>query len=168
MLAFPFIISNEFVSSNIGKTKRGELSIFPTSFTVLSHCLHMMPRQKSGPGSDASVKVRNFCCYLVVLGWDYILWWNYVVLQKSEVWTPGSVRNPEAYILKDQVFTIKKLVCFKRSSLLSSQICANCCLDEQVTLTKITLLCLSMTFTAWVISFLVYITVRPDEFAHKG
>ncbi|KAJ6407075.1 hypothetical protein OIU84_010565 [Salix udensis] len=34
-------------------------------------------RQKSGPGSDASVK-------------------------KSEVWTPGSVRNPEAYILKDQ------------------------------------------------------------------
>ncbi|CAK7337552.1 unnamed protein product [Dovyalis caffra] len=60
-----------------GKTKRGELSIFPTSFTVLSHCLHMMPRQKSGPASDASVK-------------------------KSEVWTPGSVRNPEAYILKDQ------------------------------------------------------------------
>ncbi|KAL9399499.1 hypothetical protein Peur_008460 [Populus x canadensis] len=60
-----------------GKTKRGELSIFPTSFMVLSHCLHMMPRQKAGPGSDASAK-------------------------KSEVWTPGSVRNPEAYILKDQ------------------------------------------------------------------
>ncbi|XP_011043941.1 PREDICTED: lysine--tRNA ligase-like [Populus euphratica] len=60
-----------------GKTKRGELSIFPTSFTVLSHCLHMMPRQKAGPGSDACVK-------------------------KSEVWAPGTVRNPEAYILKDQ------------------------------------------------------------------
>lgn len=27
-----------------GKTKRGELSIFPRSFTVLSHCLHMLPR----------------------------------------------------------------------------------------------------------------------------
>ncbi|MBA0711120.1 hypothetical protein Golax_010342, partial [Gossypium laxum] len=58
-----------------GKTKRGELSIFPKSFTVLSHCLHMMPRQKAGP--DASVK-------------------------KTDLWVPGSTRNPEAYILKDQ------------------------------------------------------------------
>lgn len=59
-----------------GKTKRGELSIFPTSFTVLSHCLHMMPRQKAGPASDN--------------------------LKKTENWVPGSTRNPEAYILKDQ------------------------------------------------------------------
>ncbi|MBA0871477.1 hypothetical protein Goshw_026252 [Gossypium schwendimanii] len=58
-----------------GKTKRGELSIFPKSFLVLSHCLHMMPRQKAGP--DASVK-------------------------KTDVWIPGSNRNPETYILKDQ------------------------------------------------------------------
>ncbi|MBA0749326.1 hypothetical protein Gogos_003271, partial [Gossypium gossypioides] len=58
-----------------GKTKRGELSIFPKSFLVLSHCLHMMPRQKAGP--DASVK-------------------------KTDVWIPGSTRNPETYILKDQ------------------------------------------------------------------
>ncbi|KAL8130220.1 hypothetical protein V2J09_019375 [Rumex salicifolius] len=57
-----------------GKTKRGELSIFPKSFLVLSHCLHMMPRQK--PASDTS---RN-----------------------AEVWIPGNVRNPEAYVLKDQ------------------------------------------------------------------
>lgn len=28
-----------------GKTKRGELSIFPRSFILLSHCLHMMPRK---------------------------------------------------------------------------------------------------------------------------
>ncbi|XP_031373889.1 LOW QUALITY PROTEIN: lysine--tRNA ligase, cytoplasmic-like [Punica granatum] len=61
-----------------GKTKRGELSIFPTSFIVLSHCLHMMPRQKAGPGSDnANVK-------------------------KIDSWLPGRPRNPEAYILKDQ------------------------------------------------------------------
>ncbi|WKA02791.1 hypothetical protein VitviT2T_020945 [Vitis vinifera] len=61
-----------------GKTKRGELSIFPKSFVVLSHCLHMMPRQKAGPGSDnANVK-------------------------KTDVWVPGSTRNPETYILKDQ------------------------------------------------------------------
>ncbi|KAE8729768.1 Lysine--tRNA ligase [Hibiscus syriacus] len=58
-----------------GKTKRGGLSIFPKSFIVLSHCLHMMTRQKAGP--DASV-------------------------QKTDVWFPGSTRNPETYILKDQ------------------------------------------------------------------
>ncbi|CAI0555852.1 unnamed protein product [Linum tenue] len=56
-----------------GKTKRGELSIFPRKFEVLSHCLHMMPRQKAAPGS-----------------------------QKAEVWHPGLTRNPETYILKDQ------------------------------------------------------------------
>lgn len=61
-----------------GKSKRGELSIFPKSFTVLSHCLHMMPRQKSAAVADnANTK-------------------------KVDVWTPGSGRNPEAYILKDQ------------------------------------------------------------------
>ncbi|KAI3453052.1 hypothetical protein Pfo_009715 [Paulownia fortunei] len=59
-----------------GKSKRGELSIFPKTFIVLSHCLHMMPRQKIGPGSD-NTKV-------------------------TDVWVPGSGRNPEAYILKDQ------------------------------------------------------------------
>ncbi|KAF3327751.1 Lysine--tRNA ligase [Carex littledalei] len=35
-----------------GKSKRGELSIFPNKFLVLSPCLHMMPRQKAGPVSD--------------------------------------------------------------------------------------------------------------------
>ncbi|GAB4850813.1 hypothetical protein Ancab_030113 [Ancistrocladus abbreviatus] len=61
-----------------GKTKRGELSIFPRSFIVLSHCLHMMPRQKAAPGlENANVK-------------------------RGEVWVPGSTRNPETYILKDQ------------------------------------------------------------------
>ncbi|KAL5549236.1 hypothetical protein UlMin_004467 [Ulmus minor] len=61
-----------------GKTKRGELSLFPKSFVVLSHCLHMMPRQKAGPGSEN------------------------VNLKKTDVWVPGSTRNPETYILKDQ------------------------------------------------------------------
>ncbi|KAJ6372370.1 hypothetical protein OIU76_026790 [Salix suchowensis] len=40
-------------------------------------CSLCIVRQKAGPGSDACVK-------------------------KSEVWAPGTVRNPEAYILKDQ------------------------------------------------------------------
>ncbi|EXB55381.1 Lysine--tRNA ligase [Morus notabilis] len=61
-----------------GKTKRGELSIFPKSYLVLSHCLHMMPRQKAGPGSESAN------------------------LKKTDVWVPGSTRNPETYILKDQ------------------------------------------------------------------
>ncbi|VVA28037.1 PREDICTED: lysine--tRNA ligase [Prunus dulcis] len=61
-----------------GKTKRGELSIFPRSFIVLSHCLHMMPRHKAGPASDnANAK-------------------------KTDGWVPGSPRDPETYILKDQ------------------------------------------------------------------
>ncbi|KAL3828884.1 hypothetical protein ACJIZ3_017686 [Penstemon smallii] len=59
-----------------GKSKRGELSIFPKTFIVLSHCLHMMPRQKAAPGSD-NTKI-------------------------TDVWVPGSGRNPDAYILKDQ------------------------------------------------------------------
>ncbi|XP_061994303.1 lysine--tRNA ligase, cytoplasmic [Rosa rugosa] len=66
------------VSGFPGKTKRGELSIFPRSFTVLSHCLHMMPRQKAGPVSDNAN------------------------LKKTDGWVPGSPRNPETYILKDQ------------------------------------------------------------------
>ncbi|KAL6977802.1 DNA helicase [Sarracenia purpurea var. burkii] len=59
-----------------GKTKRGELSVFPRSFILLSHCLHMMPPQKAGRGSNnANVK---------------------------DTWVPGSARHPETYILKDQ------------------------------------------------------------------
>ncbi|XP_014492794.1 lysine--tRNA ligase, cytoplasmic [Vigna radiata var. radiata] len=57
-----------------GKSKKGELSIFPKTFVVLSHCLHMMPRQKS---AAAAADNRN-------------------------PWVPGSTRNPEIYILKDQ------------------------------------------------------------------
>lgn len=61
-----------------GKSKRGELSLFPKSFVVVSHCLHMMPRNKAGPGGDnANAK-------------------------KTDLWVPGSTRNPESYTLKDQ------------------------------------------------------------------
>ncbi|OVA16355.1 Lysine-tRNA ligase [Macleaya cordata] len=66
------------VSGFPGKSKKGELSIFPKSFTVLSHCLHMMPRQKAASGSDKAN------------------------LKKTDMWVPGSPRNPESYILKDQ------------------------------------------------------------------
>ncbi|XP_030526345.2 lysine--tRNA ligase, cytoplasmic-like [Rhodamnia argentea] len=40
-----------------GKTRRGGLSIYPKFFEVLSHYLHMMPRQKAAQGSEnANVK----------------------------------------------------------------------------------------------------------------
>ena len=51
-----------------GKTKRGELSIFPKSFIVLSHCLHMMPRQKAAQGSEnANLKVNEPSFYVWVI-----------------------------------------------------------------------------------------------------
>ncbi|KAL3506687.1 hypothetical protein ACH5RR_032069 [Cinchona calisaya] len=59
-----------------GKSKRGELSIFPKTFVVLSHCLHMMPRQKAASASENA--------------------------KKTDVWAPGVGRNLDSYILKDQ------------------------------------------------------------------
>ncbi|KAM7481055.1 hypothetical protein LguiB_005638 [Lonicera macranthoides] len=58
-----------------GKSKRGELSIFPKSFVVLSHCLHMMPRQKAAGSDNVNVKKVEDC---------------------------GCGRNPESFVLKDQ------------------------------------------------------------------
>lgn len=69
-----------------GKSKRGELSIFPKSFTALSHCLHMMPRQKAAPVTDSAKTAAS--------GADSA--------KKTEAWAPGRGRNPESYILKDQ------------------------------------------------------------------
>ncbi|KAM7461580.1 hypothetical protein LguiA_029701 [Lonicera macranthoides] len=54
-----------------GRSIRGELSIFPKSFVVLSDCLHTMPQQKTALGSDN------------------------VNVNKTEEWVPGSGRNPE-------------------------------------------------------------------------
>ncbi|KAG2262766.1 hypothetical protein Bca52824_069845, partial [Brassica carinata] len=59
-----------FYDLNDRKTKRGELSIFPRSFTVLSPCLHMLP----SPANN----------------------------RKQEIWSPGHLRHPERYLLKDQ------------------------------------------------------------------
>lgn len=44
----------------LGKSKKGELSIFPKTFVVLSHCLHMMPRAKSAAAAadNANLKVK--------------------------------------------------------------------------------------------------------------
>ncbi|XP_057868980.1 lysine--tRNA ligase isoform X2 [Cryptomeria japonica] len=62
-----------------GKSKRGELSIFPSSMTVLSPCLRMLPvkddrvRTKESEGDDM-----------------------------SGIWAPGRPRHPERYALKDQ------------------------------------------------------------------
>ncbi|KAL6861696.1 hypothetical protein ACP4OV_017396 [Aristida adscensionis] len=55
-----------------GKSNKGELSVFPQRFMVLSPCLHMMPRQKV-QGSSVPAP-----------------------------WTPGMGRNIENYVLRDQ------------------------------------------------------------------
>eukprot|EP00262_Sarcandra_glabra_P015773 TRINITY_DN4952_c0_g1_i1.p1 TRINITY_DN4952_c0_g1~~TRINITY_DN4952_c0_g1_i1.p1 ORF type:complete len:629 (-),score=136.26 TRINITY_DN4952_c0_g1_i1:178-1986(-) len=72
------------ISGFPGKSKRGELSIFPKSFTVLSPCLHMMPRQRIPPATDNTPVKKN------------------EVRETAEVWVPGNTRNPETYVLKDQ------------------------------------------------------------------
>ncbi|XP_050210212.1 lysine--tRNA ligase, cytoplasmic-like [Mercurialis annua] len=56
-----------------GKTKTGELTIFPTSFVLLSHCLYMMPNEKASPSGG-----------------------------NANTWVAGCARNPDAYVLKDQ------------------------------------------------------------------
>lgn len=69
-----------------GKSRMGELSIFPKSFEVLSPCLHMMPRQRTQERvkddhaqekESEGDKIVGVCC-------------------------PGQARNPEKYVLKDQ------------------------------------------------------------------
>ncbi|XP_031504841.1 lysine--tRNA ligase isoform X1 [Nymphaea colorata] len=65
-----------------GKSQRGELSIFPKKFTVLSPSLCMMPRNKAAPGKDHQSKKSDG--------------------QATDAWTPGNPRNPEAYVVKDQ------------------------------------------------------------------
>ncbi|KAL5218483.1 hypothetical protein ABZP36_019167 [Zizania latifolia] len=60
------------ISGYPGKSNRGELSVFPRKFVVLSPCLHMMPRQKS-EGSAIPTP-----------------------------WAPGMGRNIEKYVLRDQ------------------------------------------------------------------
>ncbi|KAK8577365.1 hypothetical protein V6N13_027644 [Hibiscus sabdariffa] len=59
-----------------GKSKRGELSIFPRSLVVLAPCLHMLPK--------------------------HTITTNCAGAQSNPSWTPGTTRNPEAYVLRDQ------------------------------------------------------------------
>ncbi|XP_010276284.1 PREDICTED: lysine--tRNA ligase [Nelumbo nucifera] len=85
------------VSGFPGKSKRGELSIFPKGFIVLSHCLHMMPRQTFSRGTKgkAGGKVNNSPSADSAESADNDN-------MKKTQWMPGSARNPEKYILKDQ------------------------------------------------------------------
>ncbi|KAK8512173.1 hypothetical protein V6N12_031900 [Hibiscus sabdariffa] len=59
-----------------GKSKRGELSIFPRSLVVLAPCLHMLPKHTITSNSAGA--------------------------QSNHSWTPGTTRNPESYALRDQ------------------------------------------------------------------
>jgi len=48
-----------------GKSRTGELSIFPKTFIVLSHCLHMMPKQESAAAAadnaNLMVNIISLC-----------------------------------------------------------------------------------------------------------
>ncbi|KAJ0088581.1 hypothetical protein Patl1_31356 [Pistacia atlantica] len=67
-----------------GKSRRGELSIFPRLMTVLAPCLHMLPRQSVHSSTDEDHNKK-----------DEKKATNYR-------WAPGMARNPEIYTLKDQ------------------------------------------------------------------
>ncbi|XP_071733610.1 lysine--tRNA ligase, cytoplasmic-like [Rutidosis leptorrhynchoides] len=103
-----------------GKSRRGELSIFPKSFTVLQPCLHMMPKVQisKSVAENANAKEKEnanvmviFARYIcLMLFWFFrlcsrvLLFWRPIETKKYkvDVWTPGTARNPDAYILKDQ------------------------------------------------------------------
>ncbi|KAI5071641.1 hypothetical protein GOP47_0013892 [Adiantum capillus-veneris] len=46
-----------------GKSKKGELSIFPTHFQVLSPCLHMLPRQKGSRCKEGRDTYDEYDCW---------------------------------------------------------------------------------------------------------
>lgn len=86
-----------------GKSKRGELSIFPKKFIILSQCLHMMQRPKIVSGSNNS-KVTIFFYVYFCNGLEiYVLLTFNFIGQVADSWVPGRVRNLDAYTLKDQV-----------------------------------------------------------------
>eukprot|EP00850_Spirogloea_muscicola_P019049 SM000182S03939 [mRNA] locus=s182:207902:212934:+ [translate_table: standard] len=60
-----------------GKSKRGELSIFPTSVEVLAPCLHMMPKDKKRGGELDKEKSQS--------------------APARAGWSAGQPRNPETY-----------------------------------------------------------------------
>ncbi|EOY07170.1 Lysyl-tRNA synthetase 1 [Theobroma cacao] len=69
------------ISGFPGKSQRGELSIFPKSFAVLTPCLHMLPRHTVTSNCDEAQSKKKTTDHL---------------------WTPGMTRNPETYTLRDQ------------------------------------------------------------------
>ncbi|CAI5503231.1 unnamed protein product [Closterium sp. Naga37s-1] len=79
------------ISGFPGKSKRGELSVFPRSMLVLAPCLHMMPKEKKkAPGAAAAGGAAAPAAGAQADG------------PAAAVWAPGLPRNPEHYILKDQ------------------------------------------------------------------
>lgn len=53
------------VRGHPGRSKRGELSLFPTEFTILSPCMHLLPKGPSAL-SDQEVRYRNRYLDLIV------------------------------------------------------------------------------------------------------
>jgi lysyl-tRNA synthetase class 2 len=56
------------VKGKPGRTKRGELSIFPTELTILTPCLHMIPKPNMGL-TDKETRFRQRYLDLICNGW---------------------------------------------------------------------------------------------------
>ncbi|CAI5957225.1 unnamed protein product [Closterium sp. NIES-65] len=80
------------ISGFPGKSKRGELSVFPRSMLVLAPCLHMMPKEKKKAPGAAAAGAAAPAAAAQADG----------PTPTAAVWAPGLPRNPEHYILKDQ------------------------------------------------------------------
>ncbi|GJP43012.1 hypothetical protein CLOM_g2520 [Closterium sp. NIES-68] len=79
------------ISGFPGKSKRGELSVFPRSMLVLAPCLHMMPKEKKKAPGAAGAAGAAPAATAQADG-----------PTTAALWAPGLPRNPEHYILKDQ------------------------------------------------------------------
>jgi lysyl-tRNA synthetase class 2 len=94
---------------------KGELSIFPSKFVVLSPCLHMLPRQKVyrkvGDRIDANASFRFIISWIrskpIVGNVSMLMQGPQQEVKSVQRWTPGQLRNPDAYTLKDQVNIIE-------------------------------------------------------------
>ncbi|XP_074318131.1 lysine--tRNA ligase, cytoplasmic-like [Silene latifolia] len=85
-----------------GKSKNGELSIFPKSYIVLSHCLHLMPKRSKNSSAEDNENEDGVCVSGNPRNTQNKASSAADKEKKVEVWASGKPRNPDLYVLKDQ------------------------------------------------------------------
>jgi len=68
--------------------------VFPRQMSLLAPCLHMLPKKKAAPGAPGAAAAPAGDKAAPAPG---------AVAGSATQWGPGRPRNPENYILKDQV-----------------------------------------------------------------